>query len=60
MAENAPAPGEYAERTEDVIRRHVVPVIGALPLVAVRPSHIRGWVKDRISHLAPSTLAVVF
>jgi integrase len=52
--------GSTAERVERVIRRHVVPVLGALPLSQVRNSHIRGWVKDRAQHLAPSTLAVVF
>jgi len=52
--------GSTAERTERVLRRHVVPVIGALPLSQVRHSHIRGWVKDRAQHLAPSTLTVVF
>jgi integrase len=35
-------------------------VLGGLPLSQVRNSHIRGWVKDRLPHLAPSTLAVVF
>jgi hypothetical protein len=52
--------GSTAERTERVIRRHINPVIGALPLSQVRSSHIRGWVKDRTPHLAPSTLSVVF
>lgn len=52
--------GSTAKRVERVIRRHIVPVIGALPLSQVRNSHIRGWVKDRAQHLAPSTLAVVF
>lgn len=49
-----------AERVERAIRRHVVPVIGALPLAAVRNSHIRGWVKDRAQHMEPSTLAVIY
>ncbi|MGH3569118.1 MAG: hypothetical protein ACRDRH_24455 [Pseudonocardia sp.] len=52
--------GSTAERVERVIRRHVVPVLGALPLSQVRNSHIRGWVKDRMQHLEPSTLKVVF
>jgi integrase len=52
--------GSTAERTESVIRRHINPVIGDLPLSQVRSSHIRGWVKDRTPHLAPSTLSVVF
>lgn len=49
-----------AERTERAIRRHIAPVIGELPLAQVRNSHIRGWVKDRAQHLAPSTLATVY
>lgn len=52
--------GSTAERVERVIRRHIVPVLGSLPLTQVRASHIRGWVKDRTAHLEPSTLAVVF
>jgi hypothetical protein len=38
----------------------MVLVLGDLPLAQVRNSHIRGWVKDRLPHLAPSTMAVVF
>jgi integrase len=49
-----------AERTERAIRRHIAPVIGGLPLAAVRQSHIRGWVKDRATALEPSTLSVVY
>lgn len=49
-----------AERVERVIRRHVVPVLGALPLASVRTTHIKGWVKNRAAALAPSTLAVVY
>lgn len=52
--------GSTAERVERVIRRHIVPVLGSLPLSQVRNSHIRGWVKDRAEHLEPSTLAVAF
>lgn len=48
------------ERTERVIRRHIVPILGALPLARVRNSHIKGWVKDRANHLEPSTLSVVY
>lgn len=41
----------YVERT---IRLHVVPMLGHLQLSQVRPSHIRGWVKDRSKDLASS------
>lgn len=52
--------GSTAERGERAIRRHIVPVLGALPLSHVRNSHVRGWVKDRAQHLEPSTLRMVF
>ena len=52
--------GSTAELTERKLRRHVVPVLGSMQLAAVRPSHLRGWVKDRSMHLAPSTLATVY
>ncbi|MCG8915387.1 site-specific integrase [Actinokineospora sp. PR83] len=52
--------GSTAERTERTIRRHIVPVLGHLPLASVRSSHVRGWVKDRAGVLAPSTLSVVY
>lgn len=52
--------GSTEERVERVIRLHIVPVIGKLPLAAVRSSHLKGWVKDRSAVLAPSTLHVVY
>lgn len=52
--------GSTSERTERTIRRHIVPVLGSMQLAAVRPSHLRGWVKDRTAHLEPSTLATVY
>ena len=37
-----------AERLERVFRLHVDPLpLGRLPMVRVRPSHLRAWVKDR-------------
>lgn len=36
-----------AERTERAIRLHIVPRLGSLAMASVKPSHIRGWVKDR-------------
>jgi integrase len=48
-----------AERVERGIHLHIVPALGDLPLAQVRNSHIRGWVKDRLPHLAPSIMAVV-
>lgn len=49
-----------AERTERTLRLHVYPLIGDLAMSQVRPSHLRGWVKDRAEHLQASTLAVVY
>ena len=50
-----------AERLERVFRLHVNPLtLGNLPMIRVRPSHMRSWVKNRSEVLAPSTLAVVW
>jgi integrase len=49
-----------AERAESAVRLHVIPILGKLPLSAVRSSHIKGWVKDRSSKLGPSTLRMVY
>ena len=50
-----------AERLERVFRLHVDPLpLGRLPMVRVRPSHLRAWVKDRSQALAPSTLGVAW
>jgi integrase len=48
------------DRCESVIRRHIVPILGSLQLAQVRNSHIKGWVKDRVQILAPSTLATIY
>lgn len=61
---------EYAEKwraeqlhrdsTADAVKRafrlHINPILGARPMAELRPSHLRGWVKDRSEVLAPSTL----
>ncbi len=50
---------------ETMLRRHVYPRLGALPLAHIRPSHVQGWVKwvgtttDAHRALAPSTVRVV-
>jgi integrase len=49
-----------SERVERLFRLHVDPQLGHLRMAQVRPSHIRGWVKDRVEVLAPSTLSVTF
>lgn len=50
-----------ADRTERDIRRHIVPVLGHLPIGRVRSSHIKHWVKDRSNgHLSPASLRTVY
>lgn len=51
-----------AEMVERAFRLHIVPILGALPIAAVRPSHLRNWVKDRSAPgvLKASTLHLVF
>lgn len=49
-----------AERQERVLRLHVIPLLGQLQLGQVRASHVKGWVKDRATELASSTLRVIY
>jgi len=49
-----------AERVERALRLHVYPALGHMQLAQVRSSHLRGWVKDRATVLAPSTLGVIY
>lgn len=49
-----------AQRCERVIRLHITPLLGSLSLARVRPSHIKGWVKNRAQVLGPSTLRVIY
>lgn len=46
--------------TERAMRLYVNPVLGDLPLTAVRPAHVQLIVKDLSGALAPSTIAVVY
>lgn len=48
-----------AERVERGFRLHVYPMLGSRRLGTVRPSHIRGWVKELSTDLSPSSLGVV-
>lgn len=52
--------GTTAELYDSAFRLHVDPVIGHMPLGAVRPSHIQAWVRDRSDVMAPATLRVVY
>lgn len=47
-----------AAKVESTLRRHAYPAFGDMPLAAILPSHIQGWVKDLSLRLAPSTVAV--
>lgn len=65
--------GEYAEQwlavqtfgattREQVthrVRRHVVPVIGATPLAALRASQVQSWVRTKQQELGPRTVRVL-
>ncbi|WP_336922382.1 tyrosine-type recombinase/integrase [Aquipuribacter sp. SD81] len=46
-----------AAHVETMLRRHVYPVLGDLPLSSVVPSTVQAWVKGLV--LAPSTVQVV-
>lgn len=48
-----------AAHYETMLRRHVYPTLGDLPLSALQPSHIQAWIKGLSGKLAPSTVAVV-
>lgn len=48
------------DRTERAIRLHILPRLGELPMASVKPSHIRGWVKDRSTALGANTLHVIY
>lgn len=66
--------GEYAEQWASIqqhrpstvdsverhLRRHVLPVLGARPLGAVRASEVQAFVKGLSDRLAPTTTAVVY
>jgi integrase len=50
-----------AERRDRAFRIHVDEVaLGRMAMAAVRPSHMRAWIKDRRAVLAESTLAVLW
>lgn len=45
---------------ETMLRRHAVPVLGSLPMAAVRPSQVQAWVRGLSDVLAPATVQVVY
>lgn len=56
--------GNVRERTrinvEGRLRNHILPAFGELPIGAIRPSLVRGWVADLESRLAPSTVKAIY
>ena len=48
-----------AAHYETMLRRHVYPSLGDVPLSAISPSHIQAWVKRISGTLKPSTVQVV-
>jgi len=48
------------ERVEGTLRLHVYPILGHLPIAAVLPSRVQGWVADRSRVLAASSLTVAY
>jgi hypothetical protein len=45
------------DRVESMFRLHVYPLIGTRPMHSIRPSHLQALVRNRLEHLAPSTVA---
>jgi integrase len=48
------------ERVDSVLKNHVLPYFGSMPIGAVRPSQVQGWVKDRSQTMSPSALEVAY
>ena len=49
-----------ADLVERALRLHIVPLLGHYAMADVRPSHLRAWVKESSTLLAPSTVHLVF
>lgn len=47
------------EAVESRLRVHVLPTFADMPLAAVRPSVVQGWVRGRSDELAPRTVRVL-
>jgi integrase len=48
------------DRVDSVLRNHVLPHFERMPIGAVRPSQVQGWVKDRSLVMAPASLEVAY
>jgi integrase len=47
-------------RVEHAVRLHIVPGLGKMQIGRVRHSNVQGWVRERSTDLAPTTLRVVY
>lgn len=45
---------------ERALRLHIVPVLGHLQLSQIRPSHLRHWIKDRLTTLSAQTVRTLY
>lgn len=48
------------ERVDSVLKNHILPYFGSMPIGAVRPSQVQAWVKDRSQSLSPATVEVTY
>jgi integrase len=47
------------ERYEQITRTHIVPMLGAIKLKALTPTHVRGLYKEKLSSLSPRTVQYI-
>jgi integrase len=47
------------ERYEQITRMHIVPMLGAIKLKALTPTHVRGLYKEKLSSLSPRTVQYI-
>jgi len=60
-----PSTGRLADGTRQNIdgrlRNHPLPHFGEMPVAAIRPAHVRGWVAEMVGKgLAPSTIKAAY
>lgn len=48
------------DRVDSVLRNHILPHFGTVPIGTIRPSQVQAWVKDRSQSLAPATVEVAY
>lgn len=47
------------ERYEQIVRKHIAPVLGSVKLKEVTPAHVRGLYKDKLKELSPRTVQYI-